>query len=240
MQWRQEDLAKRAGVPRGSVSRIETGDADVVTLGALRRITAALDARLLLDVQWRGAELDRLLDARHAALQEWFAAYLRRIGWEVRVEVSFNVYGDRGRYDLLAFHRTSNALLAVEVKTSVGDIQELLGKLDVKVRVAPRVARDLGWQPSRVVPALVLADSSTVRRHVQAHAALFARFAMGHRTAASWLRQPEATIERPEALIIFRKLPYAHHGDTIRVRPRRKTQPRAAAADEPSSRSRAG
>jgi hypothetical protein len=57
-----------------------------VTIGAMYRIADALDARLALDFHWSGAELDRLLDAGHAALAEWLAAFLGRFGWDVRVE----------------------------------------------------------------------------------------------------------------------------------------------------------
>ncbi len=187
-------------------------------------MAVALDAHVILDLQWRGVELDRLLDARHAALQEWIAAYLRGLGWEVRAEVSFNEYGDRGRYDLLAFHRLAKVLVIVEVKTSIGDIQELLGKLDVKVRVATSVARRLAWRATASVPIIVLTDSSTSRRHVRRHAELFARFTTDRRLAATCLRSPETVGEMPAGILMFRKLPYAHQGSTTRVRPSRQTQ----------------
>lgn len=221
--WRQEDLAKRARVSRGTVSRIETGMLDPVTFRSLRAVTDALDARLLLDIQWRGAELDRLLDAHHAAHQEWLAASLRRHGWEVRVEVSFNHYGDRGRYDLMAFHKAVRMLLVVEIKTSIGDIQELLGRLDVKVRVARRVAGELGWQPAGVVPLLLLTDIATARRHVRNHAALFDRFTARGAAAGAWLKRPTAAPESvPNGMLMFRKAPYAHQGGVIRMRHARK------------------
>lgn len=221
--WRQEDLGERARVSRGTVSRIESGTLDPVTFRALREVSNALGARLLVDIQWRSAELDRLLDAHHAALQEWLAASLRRHRWDVRVEVSFNHFGDRGRYDVLAFHTAARTLLVVEIKTSVGDIQELLGRLDVKVRVALRVARDLGWRPRGVVPLLLLTDSSTARRHVRNHATLFDRFATRGPAAAAWLKRPvEAPAGVPTGLLIFRKAPYAHQGGVIRVLRARK------------------
>jgi len=227
---RQDDLGNRARVSRGTVSRLEAGQIDAVTVRSLRRIVDALGAQLLIDVQWQGAELDRLIDARHAALQEWFAGFLRHTGWDVRAELSFNLYGDRGRYDLLAFHRIAGALLVVEVKTSIGDMQDLLGRLDVKVRVAGRVAQEQGWRPTAVVPFLVLADSSTSRRHVRTHPALFARFASDRRVALAWLRRPQDFGDTPDGLMIFRDLPYAHRGGTIRVRSPRKATTHIAPA----------
>ena len=40
-------------------------------------------------VQWRGGDLDRLLDEAHAGLVERVAQLLRRLGWQVLVEVSY-------------------------------------------------------------------------------------------------------------------------------------------------------
>ena len=228
--WRQDDLGKRARVSRGTVSRLEAGQLDAVTVRALRRVVEGLGAQLVIDVHWRGAELDRLLDARHAALQEWFAGFLRRNGWEVRAELSFNQYGDRGRYDLLAFSRAANTLLVVEIKTSIGDLQDLLGRLDVKARVAGRIARDQGWFASTVVPLILLADSSSVRRHVRAHAGLFARFSSDRRLATAWLRKPSVYGDAPDGLMTFHDLPYAHRGGTIRVRSARKAVTHTVAA----------
>src|SRR3990172_4543497 len=68
--WRQEDLVRRARVSRATVSRIERGLLDGVSFGALVRTADALDVRLEIVVHWRGGDLDRLLDAGHAALRE--------------------------------------------------------------------------------------------------------------------------------------------------------------------------
>jgi hypothetical protein len=82
-------------VSRATVSQAEVDPTRSVSLVALQRIVDALDATLILDIHWRGAELDRLLDAHHAALVEIVGAFLRRHGWDARVEVSFNHYGER-------------------------------------------------------------------------------------------------------------------------------------------------
>ena len=78
--WRQADLGRRAGLSRDTVSRVERGRLQGMTLGALARMTAALDASLIVDVRWQGAELDRLTDRAHAALQNATAERLRRAG----------------------------------------------------------------------------------------------------------------------------------------------------------------
>src|SRR6478736_5621198 len=68
--WRQEDLARAAGLSRGALARIEQGHGSRVTVATLDRIAAALDARVICRLAWSGEGLDRLLDAAHAALVE--------------------------------------------------------------------------------------------------------------------------------------------------------------------------
>jgi hypothetical protein len=183
---------------------MERDELSGATFGAVERVVSPLGAYVQMQLVWQGERLDRLLDADHAALQEAVVRLLEAAGWLVRVEVSFNHFGDRGRYDVLAFYPRLRVLLVVEIKTAVGDVQETLGRLDLKVRLARQVAGELGWEASPVVPALILLDHRTPRRHVQQHAALFRRFAVRGRTARAWLRRP-----RPDdsGLLLFMKLP---------------------------------
>jgi hypothetical protein len=89
-----------------------------VALGVLARVLEALDARLLTKVVWRGGELDRLLDADHSALQEaWSRRKARAGGWISRQEVTYNIYGERGSIDDLAYHPATRALVVSELKT---------------------------------------------------------------------------------------------------------------------------
>src|SRR5574338_915677 len=157
--WTQEMLGTRARVSRELVSRPERGVLKGVTVGSLERVAQALGASLSLTVRWNGEQLDRLIDARHAAIQEATASLLASLGWEVRPEVSFNHFGARGRIDLLAYNRPLRLLLVVEVKSGIGDLQDTLGRLDVKMRVARHVSRDLGWQDALTsVPAMVIGE----------------------------------------------------------------------------------
>ena len=141
-------------------------------------------------------------DARHAILQNWLATLLRAAGWTVEVEVSFNHYGDRGRIDLLAFHATIEVVLVIEIKTMLADAQDVLGRLDVKVRVAPIVARERGWDLATVVPALVILDGSTARRRVVANSALFASLDLRARGALAWLGEPRRS-PVPGGILLF-------------------------------------
>jgi transcriptional regulator with XRE-family HTH domain len=193
--WRQEDLGRRAGLSRDAVSRAECGELQGLTIGALSRLVDAIDATLVVEVRWRGADLDRLLDGAHAAAQNAAAERLGAAGWLARAEVSFNHFGDRGRCDLLAWHPASRTLLVVEVKSRLGDVQDTLGRLVVKVRLGAVLAQQAGWgRPTRIVRGLVVAEDRTARRILTRHESLFASFGLRGRGALSWLRAPIADV----------------------------------------------
>jgi hypothetical protein len=148
--------------------------------------------------------------------------------------VSFNRYGERGRIDLLAYHPALRILLVVEIKTVLWDLQGLLGSLDVKVRIAPFAARDLGWDPRTTLPAIVIASGTTVRRRLVEHASLFAPFELRGRQAASWVRRPTPG---PHGLLILSEVPDVASGDRRRAGRRRVrlvgAQARSEQANEP-------
>lgn len=163
-----------------------------MTMRHVDAVIRALSARLELLVTWQGEGLDRLLDADHAAMVDEAAAGLRLLGWDVAVEVSFNIRGERGSIDLLAYHPPSQTVLVVEVKSVVPDLQATLVVLDRKARLAPEIAKQRGWVVARGVGGvLLLADSRTTRRRVAEHGAVFAA-ALPNRTVATkrWLRGP--------------------------------------------------
>jgi len=173
---RQTDIADRAHVSQNAISRIERGRLEAMSLRMLRTVAAALDAEIVVFIRWRGGDLDRVLDARHAAMVEAMLRRLELASWEVQPEVSYSSFGERGSIDLLAWHAASRTLLVVEVKTELTSIEETLRKHDVKVRLASNVARDrLGWGARTVVRLLVLPDHRTARRRIEQHAGSFGR-----------------------------------------------------------------
>jgi transcriptional regulator with XRE-family HTH domain len=184
--WRQADLAERAGLSTSVVSRLEHGGLGAMQLNDARRVAAVLDIRLEVQPRGRAADLDRTLNWRHAALAEFVAGWLGATrGWEVRPEVSFSEYGERGVVDLLARHEPTGSLLVIELKTEVIDLGEVLGTLDRKRRLGAVIARSL----------VLIGDSVTNRRRVAAHAALVAA-ALPDRgpVLARWLRAPTGTV----------------------------------------------
>ena len=54
------------------------------------------------------------------------AAQLRALGWEVVLEATFFIRGERGSIDILGWHATSRVVLVIEVKSVVPDIQAML------------------------------------------------------------------------------------------------------------------
>lgn len=185
-----------------------------MSLHTLRRCLESMEVSLDLVPRWRGADLDRLLDEDHAGIQAAWKARLERWTWQVRVEVSFNRYGDRGRIDLLAWHPTQRIMVVGEVKTEIADVQALLGGMDTKVRVAANLARSLGLPPPRsVVPMLLVADGSTNRDRVKRFGALFSRFSGRGRVAMGWLRRP---VGSASGLLVFTDLRVATGGSVTR------------------------
>jgi hypothetical protein len=160
-------------------------------LRTIGRIAGVLGARLDVRLNWNGEGLDRLLDAAHADVVENVVAALAASGWQSAVEVSFNVRGERGSVDVFACHRTLDALIVVEAKSVVPDVQATLMTLDLKARLAPEIARQLGWPARRVGRILAIADTRTSRRRIDQHEAIFAA-ALPARTVAvrRWLGDP--------------------------------------------------
>ena len=191
-RWSQLRLGNAIGISQSEVSRRARGALESCTVSDVERWSIALGAHLLMDLRVEGER--PLTDAAHAEMQNWLAGVLRGAGWIVEPEVSFNHYGDRGRIDLLAMHLGARVLLVVEIKTRLLDAQEVIGRVDVKRRVAPIIARQRGWSPATVLPALVLKEESTTRRRLVAHAALFANYSLRGRSASAWLRQPRRPV----------------------------------------------
>jgi transcriptional regulator with XRE-family HTH domain len=226
---RQEDLARKAGVSRGVIARIEQGHADKVTVETLERVAAALGARVNCRLTWNGEGLDRLLDQDHAAIVERVVKILSTADWHVATEVSFNVYGERGSIDILAFHAPARVVMVVEVKSIVPDVQATLVTLDRKERLAEQIARERGWSAIAVARLLVIRDDRTSRRRIEKHAATFGNaFPDRAGEIRRQLRKPD--LQRPLRGLWFLSIE-SRAVTGQRVRRRRPRTEHAAAAD---------
>lgn len=215
---RQIDLADRAGVSQGAISLVERGHIDGTSLRTLRRIFEAAGASLVSEVRWRGGDLDRLRDARHAALVAAFVRTVDLWGWTSLPEVTYSEFGERGSIDVLCLRQVDLAIAVMEVKTDLTSIEATLRKLNEKVRLAPTlVQRQFGWRPRSVARILVMPDDTTARRRVASARALLDA-ALPARTIElrEWMRRPVGAIAGVWFL-----------ADTTRSRPKeRSTTPR--------------
>jgi AcrR family transcriptional regulator len=226
----QADVAARAGVSRGTVSRLERGLVDCLTIGAVRAISRGLAMPSMVALGWRSPEIDRLRDRLHAAMVEQVASLLVDHGWEITPENSFNHYGERGSADLLALHIASGALLIVEIKSRLWDLQDMLFSVDRKRRVLPGlVARSAGRPPRAVGVVLVLPEMSTHRHMIERHAVtLKAAFPQRQVEVRHWLANPAGDLRG----IWF--LPIEHQND-IGQRSRRRRAPKRKTGTGPSA-----
>lgn len=207
------------------VSLLERGQSDHVSTPVTRRIFEALEADLVIFVRWRAGDLDRLLDERHAGLGDVLARRLADEGWEVAPEITFSIYGERGSIDLLAWHPRTRTLLVIELKTELTSVEETLRRHDVKVRLAPGIVlARFGWRAASVARLLVLPETSTARRQVARHAALFHRaYPARNRAVRAFLRDPVVRSGFGGGLLFLSSSDYASAmrlaGPRKRVRP---------------------
>lgn len=228
--WRQIDLANRAGCHQTTVSRIERGQVARLQVALLRDVFKALDASFDGVVGWRGGDLDRLLDEKHARIVEAVAGVLIAGGWEAIPEASYSEWGERGSIDLLAAHVASRAAAVIEIKSDLTSVEETIRKLDQKARlVATVLARKrFGWQPRVTGRVLVVPEDPRIRRLVTAHSVTFASaYPMRSRDLRRWLAAP-----REEAAgLWFLTLKPAGIGSRKRGGPKRVRRPAASSSE---------
>ena len=189
----QADVGRLAGVSQRSVTRVEQGDLRSISLDKVERVAAALGISLRLDARWRGGDGDRLIDREHAAVVDLIVSELRRRGWDVELEYTFNHFGERGSVDVIGWHAASRSLLIVEAKSTLTDLQDLLGSMGRKLRIVPdRLAEERGWESVRVGRLIALPGSTANRGIVERHHAIFdASFPARASAARRWLRAPD-------------------------------------------------
>jgi len=213
--WTQAELAVRADLSRSVVGRVERGRLGRISFADLVTIAEALDGRLELDFRWRGEALDRLIDERHAAAVGEVVRLFRENGWDVDVEVSFSIYGERASIDVFGRHPGTGFVAVVEVKASVGEAGGTVIGVDRKGRLAPAIARERGWACRGVARFLVISDSSTARARISRHADTFrTAFPAGGRECLAWIRDPTS---QPPSGILFVTPPNVRAADRTRA-----------------------
>lgn len=225
--WRQTDLAARAGVSVTIIVRIEHGQVGSIPLSTLRRVAAALDARFDTYLRWQGGDLGRLINARHAAMHEALArSFATRPAWNAEPEVSFSIFGERGVIDALAWNAATRSLIVIELKTELVDINDLMGSVDRKRRLADEIVRARGWSPIAISTWVVIAESRTNRRAVAAHASVLrAKFPVDGRGIRRWLSQPIGRVDALGFLPSVHLVNVRNYSAPVRRVSRRRTTP---------------
>jgi len=207
------------------ISKIERGEIVAVPVRVLRAVADALGASLDLKLRWHGEGLDRLLDEAHSRLVEAMVVLLRDAGWDVAVEVSFSIRGERGSIDVLAWHAATASLLVIEVKSVVPDSQATLHGLDRKARLGPQLANERGWECRNIGRLLVVGESSTSRLRISRLDATYGT-ALPDRNnqVRRWIRTPGGPLG---GLLFLRNAPVGStkRRSTARERVRRPTEP---------------
>ncbi len=181
---------------RTVVSDVESGRIDRTCLATIRQIAAAVGLSVDVGARGLGADIDRVLDERHAMLLGTAARWLTDLGWKCVAEVSYSEFGERGSVDLLAWHQPSSSLLVIEVKTELASVEATLRKHDEKVRLAARIAAErFHWSAVSVSGLLVLPDDRRERRRVDAHASVLeGAYPVRSYSARRWCRSPSGRI----------------------------------------------
>jgi hypothetical protein len=162
----------------------------------------------------------RLLDEAHAELVAAAVRKLAAAGWEVRPEHTFSIWGERGSIDVLAWNASHRAVLCLECKTKLPDLQDTLSTMDRKRRLAPEIAKIEGWIPSVVASVLVLPDQTWARNAVRKSGAVFDS-ALPARTVEvrHWLDRPSGNL---------RGIWFLLNGSTANAKRRSRPQMRAS------------
>lgn len=170
----QQQVAKRVGVSRSYIAKVELGQADP-SLDMVDRIGEALglDLQLAFHPPIFPAGT-RTHDAVHARCSAYVDRRLRGLGWATAREVEIVHGKSHGWIDVLAFHRPTGTMLIIEIKTRLEDIGGLERQLAWYERASWTAGRVLGWEPKRIVSWCLALASDEVEHSVRAHRDLLA------------------------------------------------------------------
>ncbi|MBX3031549.1 MAG: hypothetical protein KF809_15490 [Chloroflexi bacterium] len=213
----QADVAKAAFVRRYDVSCVEQGKFSGMSLSEVRRIASSLGMWVELKPNWRGVNLEHLVNGAHTALQEAVLSYLDgRAGWIAHPEVTFSIFGERGAIDILAWHAATRTVLIIELKTLVVDPADLVKQMGRRLRLATEIAATQGWRARDAATWVIFTDTHTNRRQVARRRTLLQGLAgLDGRTVRSWLQAPSG----PMSALSFWAEPQAVIRQQVRRRP---------------------
>lgn len=188
---RQEEVAARAGISRGYLSRIERGVADP-TLDVIQSIADILG--ITIQATWQTptiASTSRVRDLVHGRCLAYADRRLTRVGLVTAREVLVEDGRSRGWIDLLAFDPRTRTLYLIEIKTRLDDLGGLERQLGMYERLAGAAAHGLGWDPAMRSTWLLALASDEAERAIRDARGYFARaFPQRAPTMAAALADP--------------------------------------------------
>lgn len=201
------EIARLARVGLGTAHAVEAGN--VCALETYIRLADALRLKAefeLADPRRRDSPTRRAVDPVHAAMGEAQASHLRALGFEVGLDEPFQHYHFAGRADLVAWSVERQALLHIENKTRIPDLQDCFGSFNAKrTYLGDELAARLGvgrWRSeTHVMAALWSGETLPVLR---AHAASFASvFPQPVDAFETWWRGVPPDSGRHRVVVIF-------------------------------------
>jgi transcriptional regulator with XRE-family HTH domain len=171
-----DDVAERAGVSLSMVQRMEAGGA--ASLETYARVFTALDLRpelIAADPRRRVVTAARDEDPVHAAMGELEAARLRAHGFAIALDEPYQHFQFAGRADVVAWDLVARALIHIENRTRVPNVQGALGSYSTKRAYLPAVLAERlglgrgGWHvvTHAIVAAWTAEALHAIRLHVE-------------------------------------------------------------------------
>lgn len=154
-------LANKAGVSTSHLAEVEAGVP--ASLETYARVMTALGLQAELrgaDPRGRSRPTPADEDYVHAAMGDIQAVRLSRNGFEVAIDEPYQHYQFAGRADVVAWDRSSRALLHIENRTRFPNVQNALGSYSAKRAYLGKVLTDRlgirgGWaSETHVIAAL--------------------------------------------------------------------------------------
>ena len=205
-RWTLTHLADRAGVAVATAQAAEAGRG--VSLETYARLAAALGLRPTLELESprRAARVGS--DLVHSAMAELEASHLQRLGFKVAIDEPYQHFQFAGRADVLAWNLERRALLHIENKTRLQDLQELAGAYNAKRRYLPAVIAERlglgsrGW--ASVTHVLATLWSSEVLHVLRLRGGTFSALCPDTADAlAAWWKGRSPPIGTTSALILL-------------------------------------
>lgn len=228
--WSQRELARRLLSSQSAVQRLESCGGPYIDgrlAGAAFRL---LGIRSTFDARTLGlANRREQRDLVHATCLAYASRRLRRLGWDVRVEVEIGTGRWRGWIDLLAYRPVDRCLLCAEIKTEIDDVGRIQRTVGWYVQQAPEAARRFGWRPRSTTAALLVLCSTDNDRALHLNRDLLrTSFPGSARAIVAWAAGPGSP--RPADSLAMLD-PRSRRNDWLRPTPSDGRRTRAPYAD---------